>query len=131
MNTVHIPSHIHNGLTDFLVLSDETSEDPFVVWIEHGPSQLRFASLTPELKGQEKTLRGATFKSVINVGLNERGYFVALRGDGSGMVLRLDRASKGIRDVWEFSESVGCREVPLREEVTIGFDLSLPHAGDI
>ncbi|KAL5498433.1 hypothetical protein ACEPAH_2575 [Sanghuangporus vaninii] len=105
LNTVHIPSNIHNGLTDFLVLSDETSDDPYVVWLEHGQGQLRFASLTPELKGQQKALKGASFKSLINIGLNERGHFIALQTDGTGMALKLDRASKGITLVWEFAES--------------------------
>lgn len=103
----HMPSNIHNGLTDFLVLSDSSSEDPYIVWLEHGNKEVRFASLTPELKGQQKALKGATFKSILNIGLNEHGHFVALETDGSGMALKLNRDSKGITLVWEFAESVG------------------------
>ncbi|EJD05202.1 DUF1620-domain-containing protein [Fomitiporia mediterranea MF3/22] len=103
--TVHIPSNIRNGLTDFLVLSDDTDDNPYIVWLEDGQSQIRFASLAPALKGQPKALKGATFKSILNIGLNEHGHFVALETDGTGMALKLDRNSQGISLVYEFDES--------------------------
>lgn len=116
--SAHIPSSIYNGLTDFLVLSDSdtTSQDPYVVWLERAAAaksekgesgkEIRFARLSPEMKGQPKALKGAAFKALVNIGLNERGIFVALQADGSAMALKLDRDSKGISLVWEFEESV-------------------------
>lgn len=68
--------------------------------------EVRFARLSQEMKGQPKALKGALFKSLLNVGLNERGMFVALQTDGSGMALKLDRDSQGLGLVWEFEESV-------------------------
>jgi ER membrane protein complex subunit 1 len=109
--SAHIPSAIYNGLTDFLVLSDITSGDPLIVWLEFSASapkqsQIRFANLNPEMRGQPKALKGATFKKILNIGLNEFGYFVALREDGSAMALKMDRDSRGVSLIWEFEESV-------------------------
>ena len=114
----HIPSSIYNGLTDFLVLSDTTSHEPYVVWLEHfekaakskdsqgSGKEVRFAKLNSEMKGQPKALKGALFRSLSNVGLNDRGIFVAIQADGTGMALKLDRDSQGLSLVWEFEESV-------------------------
>ena len=102
--SVDIPSSISNGIDDFLALSDETEEDPVLVWLENG--QIRFASLSPSLVGQPKALKGATFKSLIDISLTNHGHFLALRSDGAGMALKADRNSKGISLVWEFEDSV-------------------------
>ena len=102
--SVDIPSSISNGIDDFLALSDETEEDPVLVWLENG--QIRFASLSPSLVGQPKALKGATFKSLIDISVTNHGHFLALRSDGAGMALKADRNSKGISLVWEFEDSV-------------------------
>ena len=108
----HIPSSIYNGLTDFLVISDSTAEEPYVIWLEHAQKSnnkwkdIRFAKLSPEMRGQPKALKGAQFRSLRNIGLNERGMFVGIRSDGAGMAMKLDRGSQGLNLVWEFEESV-------------------------
>ena len=104
--SVNIPSSIKNGLDSFLILSDDSGEDPILVWFEDEQNQIRFAPLTASLVGQPKALKGATFKSLVDIGLTEHGHFLALRSDGTGMVLKADRDSKGISLVWEFEDSV-------------------------
>ncbi|KAI5117724.1 hypothetical protein M0805_006209 [Coniferiporia weirii] len=101
----HVPSAIHNGLTDFLLLSDKADDDstPCVVWFEQG--QMKFNMLTPTLDEKPKLMKGATFKGILNIGLNERGNFVALRSDGTGLAMKLDKGSNGLALVWEFAES--------------------------
>ncbi|THH04236.1 hypothetical protein EW145_g5667 [Phellinidium pouzarii] len=101
----HVPSAIHNGLTDFLLLSDTSDDDstPCVIWLEQG--QLKFVPLTSELNGKPKTMKGATLKSILNIGLNEKGHFVALRSDGTGLAMRMDKDSMGLALIWEFAES--------------------------
>ena len=101
-----IPSAIHNGLTDFLVLSDTADDDvnPCVVWLEEG--HLKFVLLTSELDEKPKVMKGEAIKSILNIGLNERGHFVALRKDGTGLAMRLDKDSRGLSLIWEFAESV-------------------------
>lgn len=101
-----VPSAIYNGLTDFLVLSDTADDDsnPCAVWLEEG--QLKFVLLTPELDEKPKVMKGATIKGILNIGLNDRGHFVALRKDGTGLATRLDKDSGGLSLIWEFAESV-------------------------
>lgn len=102
---VHIPSSIHDGLTDFLVLSDTLDDEsaPYIVWLEKGA--LKFVRLTENLDAKTKHLKGFSFKRILNIGLNERGWFVALKEDGTGVALRTDKDSMGLKHLWEFAES--------------------------
>lgn len=102
---VHIPSSIHDGLTDFLVLSDTVDDEsaPYIVWLEKGA--LKFVRLTENLDAKTKHLKGSSFKRILNIGLNERGWFVALKEDGTGVALRTDKDSMGLKHLWEFAES--------------------------
>ena len=110
--SAQIPSQIRDGLTDFLVLSPPLNHSPdkpavtypHVVWLDQG--NMHFAPLTPELDGKVKHIKGTTYKRILNVGLNEIGWFVALKSDGSGLVMRFDEDSMGLKMLWEFSESV-------------------------
>ena len=105
LSDAHIPSSIHNGLTDFLVLSDTADDEssPFVAWLEK--DALKFVRLTEKLDSKPKTLKGSSFKGISNIGLNERGWFVALEQDGTGMVLGTDKDSQGLKQIWKFAES--------------------------
>lgn len=105
MADVHIPSSIHDGLTDFLVLSDTADDEsaPYIVWLEKGA--LKFVRLTENLDAKTKHLKGSSFKRILNIGLNERGWFVALKEDGTGVALRTDKDSMGLKHLWEFAES--------------------------
>lgn len=107
LSTHSISSSIHNGLTDFLVLSDSSSQTsmPHIVWIEH--DTLKFIPLSPKLSDKPKSIKDGVYKSILNVGLNERGHFVGILSDGSARALRLNADGKsGMQMLWEFSESV-------------------------
>lgn len=111
LSSKRIPSSIYNGLTDFLLLSDVSDDEsnPCIVWLEG--NDLKFVLLTPELEEKPKVMKGAAVKGIQNIGLNERGHFVALRKDGTGLAMRLDKDSRGLSLIWEFAESVSCIKI--------------------
>ncbi|KAJ3807314.1 hypothetical protein EV368DRAFT_75106 [Lentinula lateritia] len=76
-----IPSHISNGLDDFLVLSRT------IVWIENG--KIKCFVLSPLLKGKTTVLQDASFKKLLDIGLGSHGLFIALK-DGSGHIVSCD-----------------------------------------
>lgn len=100
-----ILSNIHNALTDFLALFDSADEStlPHVVWLED--ETLKSIALTPTLREKPKSIRGEKFAKLLNVGLNERGHFVALKSDGSAQVMKLDNVHCATL-IWEFDDSV-------------------------
>ncbi|KAI0920704.1 hypothetical protein AcV5_010378 [Taiwanofungus camphoratus] len=102
--SAHIPSSIHNGLTDFLLLGN--TKQPLwnhrVVWLEEGA--VKSVALTPELKEKTTAMKGAVFKRIVDVGLRDHGLFVAQKVDNTRHVVRLEE--NGPKDVWEFSESI-------------------------
>ena len=104
VSSVDFPSSISDGPTAIVPLSSH-SELPQVAWLEAG--SIRSIGLTPKLTGKPSTLKGATYDKVIDVGLGSLGHFVALKGDGTGCVLKLDEATSGLKSIWEFSDSVG------------------------
>ena len=77
---------------------------PRVAWLEAG--NIRAVALTPELKATPVSVIGAAYERVIDIGLAEKGHFVALKSDGSGRVLKLDSEKAGLKVIWEFSDSV-------------------------
>ncbi|KLO18736.1 DUF1620-domain-containing protein [Schizopora paradoxa] len=105
ISNAHIPSSIYNGLTDFLLISDATKEDdtPHIVWLEKG--SMRHIMLTPQLNEKSLVIKGVTYKSILNIGLNERGYFVALKDDGAARVMRIDAEGTRVNPAFEFPES--------------------------
>ena len=109
LGTGHIPSSVANGMSDLFELRDVRNDQmaPRVVWIEGG--SVRYFSLTPELKEKPMGLKGAVYKSIHDVGLSEHGQFVALKEDGTALVIRA--VPEGFRQIWEFAESV-CRRYP-------------------
>ena len=96
-------------MSDLFELRDVRNDQmaPRVVWIEGG--SVRYFSLTPELKEKPMGLKGAVYKSIHDVGLSEHGQFVALKEDGTALVIRA--VPEGFRQIWEFAESV-CRRYP-------------------
>ncbi|KAF8829541.1 hypothetical protein HHX47_DHR3000530 [Lentinula edodes] len=73
-----IPSHISNGLDDFLVLSRT------IVWIENG--KIKCFVLSPLLKGKTTVLQDASYKKLLDIGLGSHGLFIALKDDSSHIV---------------------------------------------
>ncbi|KZT68592.1 DUF1620-domain-containing protein [Daedalea quercina L-15889] len=101
--TGHIPSGISDGLTSFFALQDVNNAQvsPRIVWIEGG--SVRYFTLTPELKGKPMGLKGAMYKSILDIGLSDYGQFVALKEDGTALVIL--SVPEGFRQIWEFAES--------------------------
>ena len=106
LSNAQIPSNIYNGLTDFLVMSNVTSDivSPNIIWLEKGA--MRHVMLTPKLNEKSMVIKGVTYKSIFNIGLNEQGYFVALKDDGTARVLRLDEQGTRVNPIFEYPESV-------------------------
>ena len=75
------------------------------MWIEKGA--IKSVALTPELTSKPTPLKGTGYAGLLGVGLNERGYFVALKKDGVGRIMKLDGDdAKGLKQMWEFKEFV-------------------------
>ena len=56
------------------------------------------------------SFKGTTFAGLLDLGLNEKGYFVALKKDGVARVYRLDEdEEKGLKQLWEFKEFVSSK----------------------
>ena len=102
--TGHIPSNIANGMTDVFEIRDVRDDQvpPRIVWIEG--SSVRYLSLTPELKEKPMALKGKVVKSILDIGLSEYGQFVALKEDGTALVIQA--VPEGFRQIWEFADSV-------------------------
>lgn len=87
--------------------SDTTTLDPRVVWLEAG--SIRSVSLVPHLTKKSTSVKGS-YSKIIDIGLQEKGHFVALSTDDSGRVLGLDKA--GLKVIWEFEDSVSIHLEP-------------------
>ncbi|KAI3629163.1 hypothetical protein CBS9595_000235 [Malassezia furfur] len=83
------------------------SGGPQVVWL--GPDgavhAVRVDAPVPRKTAQRVRARGGhTFAAVHDVGLGDRGYFVGVRSDGAGEVLRVDEDGR-LHSAWEFEET--------------------------
>ena len=102
--SVNIPSSISEGLSDMVVLSSDTTIlEPRVAWLEAGA--LRSVQLVPSLTVKPTFLQGSVYRKIIDIGLQSKGHFVALKEDDAGRVLKLD-AEKGLKVIYEFPDSV-------------------------
>lgn len=97
-----IPSSIRDGLTDFLVLSDSSSAR--ITWLEQGT--LKSITLCPELKGKPLAVQSTSFKAIKDVGLRDKGYFVAIKSDDTARVMKISGDGKNIKGISEFPDSV-------------------------
>ena len=97
-----VPSSIEAGPSSVLLLSK--NEHTRVVWLEGG--QIKSVELTPGLKEKPIAVKGAVYREVVNVGLEEHGMFVALKEDGSARLIKLNNEGTGLKIVWEFADSV-------------------------
>jgi hypothetical protein len=102
--SVHIPSSIAEGSSDILTLSsDTTTLHSRVVWLEAGA--IRSVQLVPKLSAKPSFVQGSVYSKIIDIGLQRKGHFVALKTDDTSRVLKLD-AEKGLEMIYEFPDSV-------------------------
>ena len=47
-----------------------------------------------------------TYKKITDVGLSDKGFFVATKKDGNSRVMTLDSAGSGMKGIWDFDNSV-------------------------
>lgn len=85
------------------LFSDTTTLDPRVVWLE--ANTIRSVSLVPYLTEKPTSVKGSYVK-IIDIGLQDKGYFIALNTDGTGQLLNLDASKAGLKVIWEFEDSV-------------------------
>jgi hypothetical protein len=85
------------------LLSDTTKLGPRVVWLEAGA--IRSVSLVPYLTEKPTSVKGP-YNKIIDIGLQDKGHFVALNTDDTGRVLSLDTSKAGLKVIWEFEDSV-------------------------
>jgi hypothetical protein len=91
------------------LFSDTTTFDPRVVWLETGA--IRSVSLVPYLTQKPASVKGS-YSKIIDIGLQDKGHFIALNTDDTGRVLSLDASKAGLKVIWEFEDSVSIYLVP-------------------
>lgn len=105
--SANIPSSITDGPSSLLSLSPATTTSaPQIVWLESG--SIKSVALTEKLDSKPTAVKGASYEQVLDVGLADQGYFVALKaGDGTARVVKSAEGEKeGLKVVWEFADSV-------------------------
>lgn len=99
------PSSITEGPSGILALSsDSTTLNPRIVWLETGV--IRSVSLVPYLTEKPTSVQGSAYTKIVDIGLQSKGHFVALKTDSTGQVLMLDTDKAGLKVIWEFADSV-------------------------
>ncbi|KAH9981995.1 hypothetical protein BJV74DRAFT_852482 [Russula compacta] len=102
--SVTFPSSITEGPSGILALSsDSTTLNPRVVWLETGV--IRSVSLVPHLTEKPTSVEGSVYTKIVDIGLQSKGHFVALKTDSTGRVLMLDADKAGLKVIWEFADS--------------------------
>jgi ER membrane protein complex subunit 1 len=102
--SVDFPSSIAGGSLGMLTLSSDTATfEPRVVWLEAGT--IRSVSLVPYLTEKPTSLKGS-YSKIFEIGLQEKGHFIALNTDDTGQVLGLDATNARLKVIWEFEDSV-------------------------
>ena len=98
-----LPSAIKNGLTDFLLVSDN-SHNIYIVWLQD--KTIYYIQLSPSLKAQASAIKGASYSSITEVGLSRKGFFLAHKLDGTVQVMTLREAKEGLEIKRTFTKSV-------------------------
>ncbi|CCM05286.1 uncharacterized protein FIBRA_07498 [Fibroporia radiculosa] len=104
ISSINVPSSIRDGLADFLTLRNVRDYNiaPHVVWLES--ESVRSFALSPELAAKPMMIKGADYKRILDVGLEDFGQIVALKKDSTAHVFALGK--EGLKGIWEFAESV-------------------------
>ena len=110
--SVDFPSSIAEGPSGMLTLFSETPTlAPRVVWLETGA--IRSVSLIPSLTEKPTSVKGP-YSKIIDIGLQDKGHFIALNTNDAGRVLSLDTNKAGLKVIWEFEDSVSVHPEPRR-----------------
>ncbi|KZT21772.1 DUF1620-domain-containing protein [Neolentinus lepideus HHB14362 ss-1] len=101
---VSVPSHIADGPGDVIPLTSSSDAVPRLAWFDRGV--IRSMLLTPDLKDKPASTKEARYRRIIDIGLGEgHGMFLAIQGDGSSRVFRIDEEGPGVKAIWEFADS--------------------------
>ena len=100
--SINIPSDIANGPGDFFSLTQGVMQNPHLVWLDK--RVIKHVALTPKLTNKPNSISGATYVHITNLGLCDKGYFVARKADGASYVFNL--VGTKVQQIWEFTESV-------------------------
>lgn len=66
---------------------------------------MRSFPLDPGLTGKVGAFKGVKYDSIVSVGLDAEGYFVTIKEDGSGTLVRSTGKKEGITAAWEWADS--------------------------
>ncbi|KAI9451269.1 DUF1620-domain-containing protein [Lactarius psammicola] len=100
--STNTPLSVAVGSSDVLTLSfDAATLIPRVVWLEAGT--IRSVALVPDLTEKPTSVMGSAYTKIFDIGLQNKGYFVALTTNDTGRILKLDVDK--LKAIWEFTDS--------------------------
>ncbi|CAL1698629.1 unnamed protein product [Somion occarium] len=104
LSDADVPSSIINGPQGLIVVSHEGTRGKSVrlAWLEQ--ARIHSVALTPQLKDKPTIKKGSAYLQVHDIGLQEKGLFVATKEDGSGRVIRFSEDG-ALKVFWEFADS--------------------------
>jgi ER membrane protein complex subunit 1 len=93
-------------LSDLICLRDvdTSSGTPVVAWLQQGT--LTYLPLTPELKGRPIPVKGPKYKEIVDVGLRDKGQFVAVKLDWSSSAVLWNAEGSNFTIFWDFAHAV-------------------------
>ncbi|KAF8625878.1 hypothetical protein AX15_005151 [Amanita polypyramis BW_CC] len=102
LNEVDVPSKIVNPITDVVPLFSHVLHQykPRIAWLEDG--QIKSKALTPDLKHPLEEVKGLAFDRILDVGLGDYGYFVALKRDELAWIMKIEEGGTVVRPWREF-----------------------------
>ena len=105
ISSAHVPSSIIK-MSDLISVRDlrQSSITPVVVWLQNG--QIMSYPLTPELGGKHKSTTAVKYRELVDVGLRNHGYLVAIERNGSSSVLQLTMDASTFKTIRIFADSV-------------------------
>ena len=109
----NIPSTLSSSLSPFIALAPRTEiedgkyvvVDGRVIWLEGTQGQMRSFPLDSDLTGKVGAFKGVQYNSIVSVCLDTEGYFMTIKEDGSGTLVRSNAKREGIGAVWEWTDS--------------------------
>ncbi|KAI0292365.1 hypothetical protein B0F90DRAFT_1770565 [Multifurca ochricompacta] len=103
ITSVNVSSSLEGPFGILTLSSDTTTLNPRVVWLESGT--VRSVALVPNLTEKPTSLKDSTYSRIIDIGLQNKGHFVALKTDHTGHVFKLNADTAELKVIWEFADS--------------------------